>query len=435
MKAPHSQLRIVSISIALAIGALAAEAQQGQAAQAQLTDPNAACLEDLPGQGNYQFQSSSSGQLSGVLNDEDGEAAYLLQADLTSYLVVSDPNGERFGGIEGTLLPAAAAGILPVDLAVRGTWAQQPGMAAHFRARILEVNAVTGTVYRDVGEIRGTFMAAEGLGLSLGNIPPPPASGDIAAHKPRSANGGLHSASVSYPGQQGSSTGSLALKQKSRRLTHQAAKKAPFAPQQPIDDDPPFMDREQEVPDRQQPDALGSSTGRVVLKQKARRLTHQAAKKAPFAPQQPIDDDPPIMDREQEIPDRQQPDALGSSTGRVVLKQKARRLTHQAAKKAPFAPQQPIDDDPPFMDREQEIPDRQQPDALGSSTGHVVLKQKARRLTHQAAKKAPFAPQQPIDDDPPIQGRTRLAPDQASLPVAGQRPEVGLFFATWGICY
>ncbi len=116
--------------------------------------------------GNYVMPGGAVGGLTGELLFE-GDLAYVLEADLTTYLPIFGPRDTRYGGIEGVLVPTSPQYMVPNELQVRGGWSQVPGEAATFQAHVLEVNSVSGTVYGMVGAIHGSFTQELGCYADL----------------------------------------------------------------------------------------------------------------------------------------------------------------------------------------------------------------------------------------------------------------------------
>lgn len=119
--------------------------------------------------GEYVMPAGAVGRLTGELAFE-GDLAYTLQADLTTYLPIFGQRETRYGGIEGVLVPASPHYIVPNDLLVLGGWSQAPGEAATFQTHVIEVNSVTGTVYGMVGAIHGSFTQKLGCFADLRTI-------------------------------------------------------------------------------------------------------------------------------------------------------------------------------------------------------------------------------------------------------------------------
>ncbi len=334
------------------------------------------CDADGIAQGTYTLPSSSVGSLDGDLIDEYGESAYTLVADLTTYLPIFDPRQPRYGGIEGFLIPHLTdGGVLPVDLHVRGSWAQQPGQAATFEAEIFEVNAVTGTIYGTVGLIHGSFQPGQGLAIAAGGS----ATRIDAALQPARARD-------AQPPEQQAVPASLG--------------QGGFIPPPPSQGG--------RLPERQAPDVHGLATGGSL-----QIVAQQAGGHAPGRERVRLrrevlyDHLPPAhggIDRE--VPGAQSADVHGASAAASLSASKLAGA-HQPGKEQSYRRiLVPYDDLPPTYGPTHQVPDQQDADQQGGIQGSTA---------HGAARAHGGA----------IDGASER-------PVV--LPETGLFFATWGIC-
>ncbi len=309
------------------IAALAALASAAQAAPVQLasTEPSQAferpqlddgCIRGLA-QGAYQLPAGAAGLLTGALLDNSGRVAYRLEADLTTYLWIADPRQPRYGAVDGILMPELpSADILPVDLIVQGSWSQQPGEAARFSADIVEVNAVTGTVYGVVGTIQGDLQPGGSMALAAGvgpvrfdgqavaaraqdaappengalagSIPPPPTGGDL----PEQQGYDVHSGGASSALAQSAASGARRV-----RTGHQSGNELERELDVPFDDVRPDS-REQSVPGQQSADQHGGAPGSsqaMSAASGARRIRahHVAGSEVEREFGVPFDDEPP----------------------------------------------------------------------------------------------------------------------------------------------